>query len=97
MELAVTSQKVEAFLEEAIAASCEGLMAKALVEDSTYRASKRSDSWLKIKRDYVEGLHDTLDLVLIGAWNGNWRKAGWLDLVYNILSQTATTHIWNKE
>ncbi|KAJ7530648.1 hypothetical protein O6H91_14G012600 [Diphasiastrum complanatum] len=77
MELAVTSQKVEAFLEEAIAASCEGLMAKALVEDSTYRASKRSDSWLKIKRDYVEGLHDTLDLVPIGAWNGNGRKAGW--------------------
>lgn len=33
-----------------------------------YEPSKRTDSWLKVKRDYVEGLHDTLDLVPIGAW-----------------------------
>lgn len=71
------SSKVDAFLEEAIGASCEGIMVKALDEDSTYAASKRSDSWLKVKRDYVEGLHDTLDLVPIGAWHGNGRKAGW--------------------
>ena len=25
--------------------------------------------------DYCEGLHDTLDLVVIGAWWGNGRKA----------------------
>jgi len=25
----------------------------------------------------VEGLNDTLDLVPIGAWRGNGRKAGW--------------------
>lgn len=31
----------------------------------------------QVKRDYVEGLHDTLDLVPIGAWHGNGRKAGW--------------------
>ncbi|CAM6126062.1 unnamed protein product [Calypogeia fissa] len=70
-------QKIQGYLEEAFAASCEGLMAKALVEDSSYMASKRSDSWLKIKRDYVEGLQDSLDLVPIGAWYGNGRKAGW--------------------
>ncbi|BBN03501.1 DNA ligase 1 [Marchantia polymorpha subsp. ruderalis] len=72
-----TSQKVEGFLEETFAASCEGLMAKALDVDSNYMASKRSDSWLKIKRDYMEGLNDSLDLVPIGAWYGNGRKAGW--------------------
>ena len=27
-------------------------------------------------RDYCEGLHDTLDLVVIGAWHGNGRKVG---------------------
>lgn len=32
---------------------------------------------LQVKRDYVEGLTDTLDLVPIGAWYGNGRKAGW--------------------
>jgi hypothetical protein len=28
-------------------------------------------------RDYCEGLRDSLDLVPIGAWHGNGRKAGW--------------------
>jgi DNA ligase-1 len=32
---------------------------------------------LQVKRDYVEGLGDSLDLVPIGAWYGNGRKAGW--------------------
>ncbi len=27
-------------------------------------------------RDYVEGMHETLDLVPIGAWYGNGRKVG---------------------
>lgn len=31
----------------------------------------------QVKRDYVEGLGDCLDLVPIGAWHGNGRKAGW--------------------
>lgn len=31
----------------------------------------------QVKRDYVDGLGDTLDLVPIGAWHGNGRKAGW--------------------
>jgi len=32
---------------------------------------------LQVKRDYVEGLGDSLDLVPVGAWYGNGRKAGW--------------------
>ncbi|KAI5056524.1 hypothetical protein GOP47_0028342 [Adiantum capillus-veneris] len=69
--------QVENFLEEAINSSCEGIMVKTLDSESAYAPSKRSDSWLKVKRDYIEGLHDTLDLVPIGAWHGNGRKAGW--------------------
>ncbi|MCO5548634.1 hypothetical protein L7F22_002094 [Adiantum nelumboides] len=63
---AVVTQ-VESFLEEAINSSCEGIMVKALDSESAYAPSKRSDSWLKVKRDYIEGLHDTLDLVPVGA------------------------------
>ncbi|EGD76243.1 hypothetical protein PTSG_11661 [Salpingoeca rosetta] len=44
---------------------------------STYQPSKRCENWLKVKKDYVEGLSDSLDLVVIGAWWGNGRKAGW--------------------
>lgn len=44
---------------------------------ATYEPDKRTYAWLKLKKDYVVGLGDTLDMVPIGAWHGNGRKAGW--------------------
>ncbi|KAG6378153.1 ATP-dependent DNA ligase [Boletus reticuloceps] len=44
---------------------------------ATYEPDKRTSAWLKLKKDYVDGLGDTLDLVPVGAWHGNGRKAGW--------------------
>ena len=41
------------------------------------QVDKRSSAWLKLKKDYVSGLGDSLDLVPIGAWHGNGRKAKW--------------------
>ncbi|XP_058179312.1 DNA ligase 6 isoform X2 [Rhododendron vialii] len=72
-----TQMKMKSFLDDALSSSCEGIMVKSLDVDAGYSPSKRSDSWLKVKRDYVEGLGDSLDLVPIGAWHGNGRKAGW--------------------
>jgi ATP-dependent DNA ligase len=34
--------------------------------------------WGMPRRDYCEGLRDSLDLVPIGGWYGNGRKAGWV-------------------
>jgi len=44
---------------------------------STYEPDRRTSAWLKLKKDYVDGLGDTLDVVPIGAWHGNGRKAQW--------------------
>ncbi|CDO77335.1 hypothetical protein BN946_scf184775.g26, partial [Trametes cinnabarina] len=44
---------------------------------ATYEPDKRTSAWLKLKKDYVVGLGDSLDLVPIGAWHGNGRKAQW--------------------
>lgn len=44
---------------------------------STYEPDARSQGWLKVKKDYLEGMGDSLDLVPIGAWWGSGRKAGW--------------------
>ncbi|OMO55604.1 DNA ligase, ATP-dependent [Corchorus capsularis] len=72
-----TLTRINSFLEDALNFSCEGIMVKSLDTDAGYFPSKRGDTWLKVKRDYVEGLNDSLDLVPIGAWHGNGRKAGW--------------------
>ncbi|KAF8919877.1 ATP-dependent DNA ligase [Mucidula mucida] len=42
-----------------------------------YNVDQRTFSWIKLKKDYVTGIGDTLDLVPIGAWHGNGRKAQW--------------------
>ncbi|KAH9931109.1 ATP-dependent DNA ligase [Epithele typhae] len=44
---------------------------------ATYEPDKRTSAWLKLKKDYVAGLGDSLDLVPVGAWHGNGRKAQW--------------------
>ena len=58
------------FLDGALAAGHEGVMAKAL--DAPYEAGRRGTGWLKIKQAH------TLDLVILAAEWGNGRREGWL-------------------
>jgi DNA ligase-1 len=62
--------EAEAFLQAALAAGHEGVMAKAL--DAPYDAGARGGAWLKIKPA------TTLDLVVIAAEWGHGRRTGWL-------------------
>ncbi|KAK9865080.1 hypothetical protein WJX84_011403 [Apatococcus fuscideae] len=71
------ADQLQELLLESFAAGMEGLMLKTLDAGAAYQPSKRSDSWVKLKRDYCEGLRDSLDLVPIGAWYGQGRKVNW--------------------
>ena len=71
-------------LKAAVAGGAEGLMIKLTGRQPPqtecdrsfgYESGTRSKLWLKLKKDYVQGSADTIDVVPIGAWFGNGRKA----------------------
>ncbi|KAI9572147.1 ATP-dependent DNA ligase [Boletus coccyginus] len=67
-------EHIEGFWNEAVESRCEGLMVKLLDTTETtmhHMAKTRKRALLATYEP------DTLDLVPVGAWHGNGRKAGW--------------------
>ncbi|GIQ81488.1 DNA ligase, ATP-dependent [Kipferlia bialata] len=84
------------FLTEAVNNNTEGLMVKVLSgAGATYEPSKRSMKWSKLKKDYMEGMGDSFDLIPIGAWEGNGKRRGkygaYLLACYNPNTETFQT------
>lgn len=49
----------------------EGIIVKRV--DSIYSPNDRGIDWVKLKGEYVEGMIDTLDLLIIGGYFGEGR------------------------
>ncbi|KPI86356.1 putative DNA ligase [Leptomonas seymouri] len=61
-------------LQRAIAEGLEGLV----IKDMKGAYEPRARHWLKIKKDYLEGLADSADLLVLGAWYGSGNNGGQL-------------------
>ncbi|MEM4706644.1 MAG: ATP-dependent DNA ligase [Candidatus Methanomethylicaceae archaeon] len=69
-------EDLETFFHEAVSDGCEGIIAKSISPESTYRAGARGWLWIKYKRDYKSEMIDTVDLVVVGGFMGTGRRAG---------------------
>lgn len=82
-----SAEEAEQFLEEAIKAGHEGLMAKKL--DSIYTPGIRGKRWFKIKKTL-----EPLDLVVVGAEWGYGRRHKWLSDYYLAARDAETDKFW---
>ncbi|XP_005097120.1 DNA ligase 4 [Aplysia californica] len=69
-----TNQECADALNEAIDNKEEGIMVK--LADSVYRPNTRKGGWFKIKPEYIGGLMDELDLLIVGGFFGVGHRGG---------------------
>lgn len=68
------SQDCADALNDAIDGREEGIMVKNL--ESVYRPNTRKGGWFKVKPEYVGGLMDELDVLVVGGFFGVGHRSG---------------------
>ena len=73
----IVTDEIEAlnkFFKKMLNAGYEGIIIKS--HSGEYQAGTRGWNWIKWKKDYVEEMIDTFDLVVVGAYFGRGRRSG---------------------
>ena len=66
--------EMDEFFREMLKEKYEGVIVKSLTGE--YQAGTRGWNWIKWKKDYVQDMSDTLDLVIVGAYHGKGKRSG---------------------
>jgi DNA ligase-4 len=61
-------------LDTAIANREEGIMVKDLA--SIYVPNERAQKWIKVKPEYIDGVGDDFDLIILGGFYGTGKRSG---------------------
>ncbi len=69
------------FFNESIIKAEEGIIVKK--RDSIYKPDERGSEWIKMKSEYLDTLIDTLDLVIVGGYYGEGRRAQGMSYDWN--------------
>lgn len=64
---------IESAFNQSMSVGSEGVLIKNF--ESPYIPNKRSNDWLKLKKDYLS-MADTLDLIVMGAYYGKGKRTG---------------------
>jgi len=84
--------KVFRLFDDSVRDNQEGIIIK--LAESIYQPSNRSSDWLKLKSDYLEGLSDTLDVIILGGYFGEGKTRigsgynigqGWTEFITHFL------------
>ena len=67
---------IQKFFDKMVKHGAEGIMVKSCGKNSVYKAGTRGWLWIKWKKEYMKGMVDTFDLVVVGAFKGRGRRAG---------------------
>ncbi|MBW3002308.1 ATP-dependent DNA ligase [Candidatus Woesearchaeota archaeon] len=69
-------KEIQKFFDKMVKHGAEGIMVKSCGKGSVYKAGTRGWLWIKWKKEYMKGMADTFDLVVVGAFKGRGRRAG---------------------
>ncbi|XP_005997060.1 DNA ligase 4 [Latimeria chalumnae] len=81
-----TKKEVVDALNDAIDNREEGIMVKDPM--SVYKPDKRGEGWLKIKPEYVDGLMDELDILIVGGYWGKGLRSGMMSHFLCAIAET---------
>lgn len=68
--------EIKKFFQRCVDKGLEGIIVKSTAKESVYQPGNRGWLWIKWKKEYAEGMKETIDVVVVGSYHGRGRRKG---------------------